>query len=58
MKTYIATLQIDDGIEILGDVEATVNYVYRDNGTKYKNAEHIIFEAVEGRLTNDDQRTL
>ena len=52
MKTYIATLQIEDDIEIVGNIEAVASYTYRDNGTKYAYSETVEFIA-ESEVSND-----
>ena len=44
MKRYIAVLEIEDDVEIVGDIEAVVNYTYRDNGTNYAYTESVEFK--------------
>ena len=45
MKRYIAVLEIDDDREIVGSIDATVSYTYRDNGTNYVTTESVEFKA-------------
>jgi hypothetical protein len=44
MKRYIAILEIEDDSEIVGDIEAHVEYTYRVNGTCYGTSESIEFK--------------
>lgn len=44
MKRYTAILEIEDDCEIVGDIEACVEYTYRVNGTCYKTSESIEFK--------------
>ena len=45
MKRYIAVLEIDDDCEIVGRIEATASYTYRENGTNYATIESVEFKA-------------
>lgn len=45
MKRYIAVLEIDDDCEIVGSIDATVSYTYRENGTNYATTESVEFKA-------------
>lgn len=45
MKSYIAVLEIDDACEIVGSIDATVSYTYRENGTNYAITESVKFKA-------------
>lgn len=51
MKRYIAVLEIEDDCEIVGDIEAHVNYTYRVNGTYYRTDESVEFK-VESEVDN------
>ena len=44
MKRYVAVLEIEDDVEIVGDIEAVANYTYRDNGTNYAYTESVEFK--------------
>lgn len=45
MKRYVAVLEIEDDMEIVGDIEAVANYTYRVNGTNYAYTESVEFKA-------------
>ena len=44
MKRYIAVLEIEDDVKIVGDIETVANYTYRDNGTNYAYTESVEFK--------------
>jgi len=43
-KRYIAVLEIDDDCEIVGSIDTTVSYTYRNNGTNYATTESVEFK--------------
>lgn len=45
MKRYIAVLEIEDDEDIVGSIDATVSYTYRENGTNYLTTESVEFKA-------------
>ena len=47
MKRYIAILEIDDDCEIVGSIDATVSYTYRENGTNYATTESVEFQELK-----------
>lgn len=50
MKRYIAVLEIDDDCEMAGNIDATVSYTYRENGTNYATTESVEFKAESEEL--------
>ncbi len=46
MKQYIAIFEIDETEETVVDIQGTVDYTYRKNGTCYRHTEAIDFAEV------------
>lgn len=47
MKKYIAIFEIEDDCKIVGDINASVTYTYRENGTLYGRLESVEFKSLE-----------
>lgn len=52
MKKYIAILEIEDDCEIVGDINASVTYTYKENGTMYATLESVEFKVLEQEPQN------